>query len=275
MAMPAPKHPPTLDLHLDSDKAAHQLLAFLVAPFDRRRQQEFLAMHSAGLLDDAPNYVAGRMKQVRAVTLLHDDPQTALLRYRKHVEDTLFLPSGGFRRLREANPPAVWAKELQQGQKGSLLAAGRLLLFIAQMNVFHPALTASTKRALAVLEAWGKTNGPIPIQRKLPLIWGECGGVAPVYAALILAQEYWLQHGVTPEQAMTQGRLFRQMLSWMAWLRDFSLQHKPLGASAPLLRPEKAVRLPAGLAPEQPPIGPLPPHLLQAAMRYRAPIPQS
>ncbi|WP_419898207.1 hypothetical protein [Roseomonas sp. USHLN139] len=250
-------------------------MAFLVAPFDRQRQQEFLVMLAADLLDSAPSYVARRMEQLRAVTLVHDHPQVALQRYNKYVETSLFLPSGGLRRLRDASPPAVWAKELQQSQRGPLLAAGRLLLFIVQMAVHHPKLTASTKRALAVLDAWGQAGGPVPTQRQMPLIWSQCGGVAPVYAAMILAQEYWLQHGLTPEHAIRQKRLFRQLLSWMAWLRDFSLQHKPLGASAPLLLSEKVVRLPAGLAPEQPPIGPLPPHLLQAAMRYRAPVPQS
>lgn len=275
MPMPTPERPPTLDLHLDSDAAAHQLMAFLVAPFDRKRQQEFLAMLAADLLDSAPSYVARRMEQLRAVTVVHDHPQTALLRYRRHVEDTLFLPSGGLPRLRDADPPVAWAKELQQSAGGPLLAAGRLLLFIVQMAVHHPKMTASTKRALGVLDAWGKAGGPVPTLRQRPLVWRQFGGVAPVYAAMILAQEYWLKHGLTPEQAIGQKRLFVQLLSWMAWLRDFSMGHKPLGASAPLLRSDKVVRLPAGLAPEQPPIGPLPPHLLQAAMRYRAPVPQS
>ncbi|MDJ0391074.1 hypothetical protein QMO56_23465 [Roseomonas sp. E05] len=272
MAAQTPKQQPVLKLHPDSDIAAYQLMAFLAAPLDQRRQKEFLAVMAADLLETAPAYVARRLEQVAAVSLLHDDQQTLLGRYHRRVVGTLFLPAGGVSRLRDADSRQCWERELLRAQRGPAMAAGRLLLFIVQLALFHPTLTASTKRALAILEAWGRRTGPIPLQRDLPQVWSRCGGVAPVFGAVLLAQEYWASGGLRPEQAMAQSRLLRQLLPWMAWLRDFSLQHKARGASAPLLRREKAVELPAGITAQQPPLGPLPPDLLKAATAYKAPM---
>jgi hypothetical protein len=272
MAAQSSKYPPVLDLHPDLDVAAQQLLAFLMAPSDPQRQKEFLAMQAVDLLEGAPARVSRWLEQVRAVTVVHSDYETTLARCRARIEDTLFIPAGGLGRLRDADSKRTWEAGFVRAQKGAAPAAGRLLLHIVQLYMHHPKLTASTKRALAVLEAWGKRVGPIPRHRDQPQVWSRGGSTAPVFGAMILALEYWSAHGLQIELAMRQAKRFRQLLSWMAWLRDFCLQHKPRGAAAPLLRPDKIVQLPPFIEPEQPPLGPLPPHLLLAATQYKAPM---
>jgi hypothetical protein len=63
----------------------------------------------------------------------------------------------------------------------------------------------------------------------------------------------------------------RQMMGWAHWFRRFAVSHTPAGAAKPLLTEREAVLMISGVAETEPPLGPLPSALLEAATGYRAP----
>lgn len=274
--MPAgtPRRVPVIDFDPVGRAAHEHLLAFLVSPLDPRRRRQFLAMRAAVLKANASGYVENYLATAPTLRLRRMNQNLALAQYQQVLEREMIIPSGGLDSVIDSLPPALWEKEVLKMRRGPMVGAGRLLLFIAQMDRHHPNLTASTRRAHEVLKAWGRVGGEIPAQRELTQMWKRYGGVAPLYAAMIASMEDWPTDEAGLGVAARAAGSVRRVLAWAAWFRDFTLCHKPKGAQGSLLKPDKVLVLPSEIAPEEPPLCPLPPKLLAAAESYRAPVPE-
>jgi hypothetical protein len=264
---------PVLDFDPIDPGAHEHLLTFLVSPFDARKRRQFLAMRAAVLVERAPQHVDEYLATAPTLRLRRLDRDVALARYTQVLKDALVIPSGGLNSLIESPSLSQWEIDVGRMRRGPILAAGRLLLFVAQLAHHHQHVIASTRRAHEILRAWKKAGGEGPADRELTQLWKRYGGVAPLYAAMLVSMEEWPADDARLGVAASTVGSVRRVLAQAAWFRDFALRHKPSGAAAPLLRPAKALVLPPEIKPEEPPLRPLPAALLKPAVTYLAPQP--
>jgi len=295
--------PPTAELDADWDFAAVPIVAAMTWPRSARRQSEATATFAAqmmGFVDAVfpevlarglPAGIEGAAKRLgvtpgEVLSMPHVRELVAeafrvwpdmQAEFRSRIEHELFRPAGGFQTVAAAPGAAVLTDEIRKAAGGGAFACGLLLLVVARMAAFHPSVPASLNRAHAVLEAWRAAHPhfSLPADRTIKEAWKEWGGVAPLWAALAGTIEVAAQGAPNPEeaayQAFERADMRRQMIGWAKWFRRFAVSHTPKGASKPLLIEREAVLITGGVPEKEPPIGPLPPALLQAAAAYRAP----
>jgi len=266
--MPVQKHaaPPAIDFDPTSDFAPWHLIAFLMSPYDQERRQQFRAMMGADLLVRAPDYVQECLRN----PLLGLNPAAALTDYQQRIEREFVAPAGGLAALRDSSSKPEWEAQAKAMRKGPVVATGRVLLFVAQMDKHHPGVPASVARANAALKAWAGPGGEIPSARTLNQMWRQHGDVAPLYGAVMIGREAWTTEPDDLCFAFSTAGAVRQILAWAAWLRNFAARHVPHGGSRPLLEAERAIVLPPEIAPEEPNLAPLPAPLRQATRDYES-----
>jgi hypothetical protein len=235
--------------------AAMDLIHFLISPHDALRQKQARTVVAARLLGQ---YAAPK----------------DLLR-RTYVQKKYFEPAGGFSAVVNAPPNSQIDVDAKKAFAGSAAAAGHLLIFIVKIQRFHQPLTASQNRAAAVLRTAARLGGPpAPPEREFSGLWKAHGATAPLWAAVHTAG--WtaeVEQDAQVQEMISPGSL-RKILSWAAWYRDFALNHTPPSSQGPMLTADRAIILPAGIAPAEPPLAPLSEELLAAAKGYRAPTPE-
>jgi hypothetical protein len=193
------------------------------------------------------------------------------------IEHELFRPAGGFQSVAAAPGASVLTDEMQKAASGGAFACGLLLLIVARLAAFHPEAPASLNRGLAVLEAWRALNPllKLPADRTIKAAWREWSGIAPLWAALAGTVELAARGSADPNEAavraLEDAASRRRMIGWAKWFRRFAVTYKPLGAAKPMLLERDAVLITGAVPEVEPPLGPLDPALLKAAVAYRAP----
>lgn len=294
---------PTIELNPDWDFAAIPIVAAMTWPRSARRQSEATATFAAQmmgfmdvlfpqmLLQGLPLGIEGAAKRLGVspddvLSLPHIREMVAEIfrvwpdmqaQLRSRIEHEVFQPAGGFHAVAAAPGAAVLTDEMRKAASGGAFACGLLLVMVARMAKFHPGVPASLNRAHAVLDALRAANpgSGLPADRTIKAAWKEWGGIAPLWAALAATIDVAAATASSPEEAARQALerpdMRRQMMGWAHWFRRFAVSHTPAGAAKPLLTEREAVLMISGVAEMEPPLGPLPSALLEAATGYRAP----
>ena len=275
---------PAVEIDLESPYAGWPLMAVMHWPDDPLARDNFLATFAAaamqniqdklpkdGMLLMLPDIATqGAVAKAEASLI---SVEAAFSTITGEINRRLFRPSGGYGRVAAAGGREAILKEAEQQGWTFGGSCGVVLTYIVRLATHHPDITASVNRATHILVKRAKKEGRrIPAERNRKTMWTRWGGVSPLWAVFAFCDAAKGRGAHYPAYCYVPE--FRhEMISVSLWLADFAVQFKPIGARAPLLSENKAIRLNCKLHALKPEIPPLTDEELAWARAYRAPMP--